>query len=134
MNSAADTIAAEDDGTTVERPPLDDVMLAMDVVDTLRRRERMVARELDEHGRAEDLKQRLRRIYAQQGLDVPDHVIEQGVAALPVLTGFVEGQILARGVLRRLRQAKANVCDDSPEFADDCLDVHTESRLDVQRD
>ena len=74
MNSAADTIAAEDDGTTVERPPLDDVMLAMDVVDTLRRRERMVARELDEHGRAEDLKQRLRRIYAQQGLDVPDHV------------------------------------------------------------
>ena len=82
MNSAADTIAAEDDGTTVERPPLDDVMLAMDVVDTLRRRERMVARELDEHGRAEDLKQRLRRIYAQQGLDVPDHVIEQGVAAL----------------------------------------------------
>ena len=65
-----------------ERPPLDDVMLAMDVVDTLRRRERLVARELDELGRAEDLKQRLKRIYAQQGLDVPDHVIEQGVAAL----------------------------------------------------
>ncbi len=65
-----------------ERPPLDDVMLAMDVVDTLRRRERLVSRELDELGRAEDLKQRLKRIYAQQGLDVPDHVIEQGVAAL----------------------------------------------------
>lgn len=63
-------------------PPLDDVMLAMDVVDTLRRRERLVARELDESGRAEDLKQRLKRIYAQQGLDIPDHVIEQGVAAL----------------------------------------------------
>jgi hypothetical protein len=42
----------------------------------------LVSRELDELGRAEDLKQRLRRIYAQQGLDVPDHVIEQGVAAL----------------------------------------------------
>ena len=65
-----------------ERPPLDDVMLAMDVVDTLRRRERLVERELDEIGRAEDLKQRLKRIYAQQGIDVPDHVIEQGVAAL----------------------------------------------------
>ena len=65
-----------------ERLPLDDVMLAMDVVDTLRRRERIVARELDEMGRAEDLKQRLKRIYAQQGIDVPDHVIEQGVAAL----------------------------------------------------
>ena len=63
-------------------PPLDDVMLAMDVVDTLRRRQRLVARELDEVGREEDLKQRLKRIYAQQGIDVPDHVLEQGVAAL----------------------------------------------------
>ncbi|MCG6967118.1 MAG: DUF6384 family protein [Chromatiaceae bacterium] len=65
-----------------DRPPLDDVMLAMDVVDTLRRRERLVTRELDELGREEDLKQRLKRIYEQQGIDVPDHVIEQGVAAL----------------------------------------------------
>lgn len=69
-------------GGEPDRPPLDDVMLAMDVVDTLRRRERLVARELDESDRAEDLKQRLRRIYAQQGIEVPDHVIEQGVAAL----------------------------------------------------
>ncbi len=62
--------------------PLDDVMLAMDVVDTLRRRERMVKKELDEAGREEDLKERLRKIYAAQGIEVPDHVIEQGVAAL----------------------------------------------------
>ena len=65
-----------------ERPPLDDIMLSMDVVDTLRRRELLVARELDEAGREADLKQRLKGIYAQQGIDVPDHVIEQGVAAL----------------------------------------------------
>jgi hypothetical protein len=65
-----------------ERPPLDDIMLAMDVVDTLRRRERLVLKELDEVGREEDLKQRLKKIYEQQGIDVPDHVIEQGVAAL----------------------------------------------------
>ncbi|MGE5153180.1 MAG: DUF6384 family protein [Bdellovibrio bacteriovorus] len=64
------------------RPPLDDVMLAMDVVDTLRRRERIVKRELDELGREEDLKERLRKIYRAQGIEVPDHVIEQGVAAL----------------------------------------------------
>lgn len=63
-------------------PPLDEVMLAMDVVDTLRYRERLVIRELDEAGRATDLKQRLKRIYAQQGIDVPDRVIEQAVAAL----------------------------------------------------
>jgi hypothetical protein len=62
--------------------PLDDVMLAMDVVDTLRRRERIVKKELDDLGREEDLTERLRKIYAAQGIEVPDHVIEQGVAAL----------------------------------------------------
>jgi hypothetical protein len=62
--------------------PLDEVMLAMDVVDTLRRRERLVKTELDDLAREEDLKERLRKIYGAQGIDVPDHVIEQGVAAL----------------------------------------------------
>ncbi len=64
------------------KPPLDDVMLAMDVVDTLRRRERIVKTELDEAGREDDFKERLRKIYAAQGMEVPDHVIAQGVAAL----------------------------------------------------
>ena len=73
---------ASSGGSAAARPPLDDVMLAMDVVDTLRRRQRLVERELDEAGRADDLRERLRRIYAQQGIEVPDHVIDQGVAAL----------------------------------------------------
>ncbi len=77
-----DTATATAASSTADRPPLDDIMLAMDVVDTLRRRERLVARELDEIGREEDLKERLQRIYEQQGIEVPDHVIEQGVAAL----------------------------------------------------
>lgn len=64
------------------KPALDDVMLAMDVVDTLRRRERIVQRELDELGREEDLKEQLKRIYRAQGIEVSDQVIEQGVAAL----------------------------------------------------
>jgi len=68
--------------STTVKQPLDDIMLAMDVVDTLRRRERLVNKELDEEGRHEDLKERLRKIYAAQGIDVPDHVIDQGVAAL----------------------------------------------------
>jgi len=68
--------------STTVKPPLDDIMLAMDVVDTLRRRERLVKKELDEEGRHEDLKERLRKIYAAQGIEVPDHVIDQGVAAL----------------------------------------------------
>lgn len=66
----------------VAKPPLDEVMLAMDVVDTLRRRERLVKRELDAAGRQEDLKERLRKIYHAQGIEVPDHILEEGVAAL----------------------------------------------------
>lgn len=73
---------AEPASASSDRPPLDDIMLAMDVVDTLRRRERLISRELNEAGRQADLTERLRRIYAEQGIDVPDHVIEQGVAAL----------------------------------------------------
>jgi hypothetical protein len=57
-------------------------MLAMDVVDTLRRRQRLVERELDAEGREQDLRQRLRQIYAAQGIEVPDQVLDQGVAAL----------------------------------------------------
>jgi hypothetical protein len=68
--------------TATAQPPLDDIMLAMDVVDTLRRRERLVRQELDEAGREADLKERLRKIYMAQGIEVPDHVIDQGVTAL----------------------------------------------------
>jgi hypothetical protein len=64
------------------KQPLDEVMLAMDVVDTLRRRERLVKRELDAEGRAQDLKERLRKIYHAQGIEVSDHILEEGVAAL----------------------------------------------------
>lgn len=69
-------------GGAATKPPLDDVMLAMDVVDTLRRRERMVRKELDETGREDDLRLRLRKIYSAQGIEVPDRVIDQAVAAL----------------------------------------------------
>ena len=64
------------------KQPLDEVMLAMDVVDTLRRRHRLVERELDEDGRELDLKARLRKIYQAQGIEVSDQILEEGVAAL----------------------------------------------------
>jgi hypothetical protein len=64
------------------KPPLDEVMLAMDVVDTLRRRERLVKRELDAAGREQDLKERLRKIYETQGIEVSDRILAEGVAAL----------------------------------------------------
>lgn len=62
--------------------PLDDVMLAMDVVDTLRRKERLVQRELDSGEREQALKARLRKIYAAQGLEVSDAILSEAVQAL----------------------------------------------------
>lgn len=62
--------------------PLDDVMLAMDVVDTLRHREDLVARELSGADREAQLLRRLRDIYHQQGIEVPDQILKEGVAAL----------------------------------------------------
>jgi hypothetical protein len=76
------TEAAAAPVTAGAKQPLDEVMLAMDVVDTLRRRERLVQRELDVEGREQDLKEHLRKIYHAQGIEVPDRILEDGVAAL----------------------------------------------------
>ena len=72
------------DATAAEPKPhtLDELMIAMDVVDTLRHREHLVRRELDEAGREAELITRLREIYREQGIEVPDRVLEQGVRAL----------------------------------------------------
>jgi hypothetical protein len=61
---------------------LDDLMLAMDVVDTLRHQDSFVARELDEDAREQELISRLRKIYRDQGIEVSDATIEEGVKAL----------------------------------------------------
>jgi hypothetical protein len=61
---------------------LDELMLAMDVVDTLRHQDLLVSRELDETRRDAQLIERLRRIYHDQGIDVPDRVLQEGVNAL----------------------------------------------------
>jgi uncharacterized protein DUF6384 len=66
-----------------EKPQtLDELMIAMDVVDTLRHREDLVRRELDEEGREAELIARLKAIYHDQGIEVPDHVLADGVKAL----------------------------------------------------
>ena len=61
---------------------LDEVLLAMDVVDTLRHRDQMVLRELDNVGKEKQLIDRLREIYTAQGIEVPDHILRDGVKAL----------------------------------------------------
>lgn len=61
---------------------LDDVLLAMDVVDTLRHREQLVMSELDAGAREGALLARLKEIYAAQGIDVPEQILKEGVKAL----------------------------------------------------
>jgi hypothetical protein len=80
MIAAEPALAAEKPAA----PPatLDDLMLAMDVVDTLRHRERLVERELNEEMREEQLIDRLRTLYKSQGIEVPDSIIAEGVKAL----------------------------------------------------
>ena len=65
-----------------EQAPLDELMLAMDVVDTLRHQELVLARELEADDRDERLLERLREIYTAQGIEVTDAVLAQGVKAL----------------------------------------------------
>ena len=71
-------------GTKTENvaAPLSEVMLAMDVVDTLRHRQDLVVRELGGENRKTRLVDRLRTIYLDQGIDVPERILLEGVAAL----------------------------------------------------
>ena len=62
--------------------PLEDLMVAMDVVDTLRHRQKLIDRELDADARRERLIEKLREIYKAQGIEVTDQVLADGVRAL----------------------------------------------------
>ena len=59
-----------------------EVMLAMDVVDTLRHERSLVERELQSEEREGELIAKLPKIYADQGLKVSDEVIAQGVRSM----------------------------------------------------
>ncbi len=79
---ASDSSAAGAASPSVPRAKLDDLMLAMDVVDTLRHRERLVERELAEDVREQQLIERLRDLYKSQGIEVSDAILAEGVRAL----------------------------------------------------
>jgi hypothetical protein len=74
--------SAVPDAPTPPPQKLDELMLAMDVVDTLRHQDNLVARELDETRREAQLIERLRQLYRNQGIEVPDRVLHEGVRAL----------------------------------------------------
>lgn len=87
-------------------------MLAMDVVDTLRHRQDLAVRELGTDAKEAQLIDKLRDIYHQQGIEVPDHILKEGVAALqesrfvydPPAAGF--GTTLARLYVGRKRWSR----------------------------
>ena len=87
-------------------------MLAMDVVDTLRHRQDLAVRELGTDAKERQLIDKLRDIYHQQGIEVPDHILKEGVAALqesrfvydPPPPGF--GTSLARLYVSRKKWGK----------------------------
>ena len=68
--------------TKTKKVELPDIMLAMDVVDTLRHQQSMVDRELNTEAYDQALIKKVRKIYAAQGLEVSDEIIDRGVAAL----------------------------------------------------
>ena len=67
---------------SLTRQPLEELMLSMDVVDTLRHQQELVDRELDGDARRERLIERLRDIYKAQGIEVTDRILAEGVRAL----------------------------------------------------
>jgi hypothetical protein len=81
MSDAAPT-QAQTSQPELKDAKLEDLMVAMDVVDTLRHQQSTIDRELDTEGRRERLLERLRDIYSAQGLDVPDHILQEGILAL----------------------------------------------------
>jgi hypothetical protein len=68
--------------TSAAAPKLDDLMLAMDVVDTLRHDQRLVERELSAASSDDAMIERLREVYKGQGIEVSDRILEEGVKAL----------------------------------------------------
>lgn len=73
---AAEGLAEEEDLN------LTDIMLTMDVVDSLRHEEAMVERALNEEAREQLMVERVRDAYAAQGIEVSDATIAAGVKAL----------------------------------------------------
>lgn len=78
----ADAVTSLEAGGKTPPAALDEVMMAMDVVDTLRHNENVALQELGQEGRDDALKAQLRRIYESQGLAVSDRILDEGIRAL----------------------------------------------------
>jgi hypothetical protein len=82
MADAAPPEEAAASGRSPADAKLDELMLAMDVVDTLRHQEGLAEKELGQDERDVALKARLKALYEGQGLEVSDRILEEGIKAL----------------------------------------------------
>lgn len=64
------------------QPPLDELMMAMDVVDTLRHDEAIAIKVMGAEDRDQAMIRRLREIYESQGIEVPERILREGVEGL----------------------------------------------------
>ncbi len=62
--------------------PFSDVMLAMDIADTIRHRERIVEQELSAEDREKALFDKVKATYASQGIEVSDATIREAIQAI----------------------------------------------------
>ena len=101
---SVETIPADTE-PAYDKRKLDDVMLAMDVVDTLRHDAILLEQDLSAPEREQQLIERLRVIYKKQGIEVPDRILREGVQALddhrfayaPQKGGFISKAYINRG-------------------------------------
>ena len=91
-----------------EKAPLDELMLAMDVVDTLRHKELVLARELEGEDRDAKLLEQLREIYTSQGIEVTDEILaaRRRCAARGALRLHAAGAELLAHARARVRHAR----------------------------
>ena len=82
MMSAELTTAPSARTSLQQEPALDELMMAMDVVDTLRHQEKIALDALDQDGKDKLLKERLRNLYESQGLSVSEEILDEGIRAL----------------------------------------------------
>jgi len=68
--------------TNSPKKSLSDIMLAMDIVDTLRHQARLVEKELNADQQDDSLTQKIKDIYQSQGIEVTETVIADAVEAL----------------------------------------------------
>lgn len=61
---------------------IDDLMMAMDIVDTLRRDRLVVQKELTLETKDDQLLERLKSMYGTQGIEVSDEMLKEGIKAM----------------------------------------------------